>query len=180
MGIRVEPPRSSYSAAPPPPPNNNDNNSGEDSDDSLTEEEWRLAGEKDRARAEERSRAYDDASQTADGALSGDQNMTEAASTGAGGVAPALEPLVGDQYGSNLKKGGAWPPSLSTLEKMHAAAVAEADLPPPSSPLLDSSLLSSGSLDSDGDSPPALNVEAETDAEMGDVAQQPPDRKSVV
>ena len=84
------------------------------------------------------------------------QSRSAPASADAAHVGPPPPALVEDQYDSNLKLTGSWPPSLSIVEKMRAGCAAMvADFPTPPAAGEAADTLSPGSLASKGSGCPS-------------------------
>ncbi|KAK1614885.1 hypothetical protein QYE76_020402 [Lolium multiflorum] len=165
VGIRVEEPRGATSAPRQPSPPHQDDDMDDDDDDANTpsEDEWRALGDKDRAKAAERSKSLPATTQSREPAAEATDEPAEpvAVITARGASEPpALRGQVElriDQYGSNLSKAAPWPVPLVVLEQTRAAEEArreQAPTPPPAavrmdppvSPPVDSStLLTTGS-----------------------------------
>lgn len=130
---------------------------------SPSEDEWRALGDKDRAKAAERSKSLPATTQGREPAeeVAGEPvEPVEVITARGASEPPALRGQVElriDQYGSNLSKSAPWPVPLVVLEQSRAAEGARKELPPslppsairadpPGSPPVDSStLLTTGS-----------------------------------
>ncbi|XP_071678493.1 uncharacterized protein [Lolium perenne] len=183
IGVHVEPDSGASTSAPPPPPQagpeDDDDEDDDDVDDlSPSRKEWDELGARDQARAA--------AAGAPSAAPSVDAPVDVAATPATAGPAPSaraacapvdlggstaapgpVEPVVSDQYGSNLR---GWPLPLLQLEQARAADLASAECRPsliledgeaPASPLLpdSSTLLTAESDGEDSADSPSKNTD---------------------